>query len=120
MLSTTGCDGILIARGALGNPWIFEDIDYYFRNGELKPRRDLRTIREVLKRHLAYIEEYNGSRGKMGVMRKTSLWYLKHIPNAKRIRSGICTLANTYEKMLKFIDTLQEECDEIPYGIPRL
>lgn len=120
MLSMTGCDGILVARGALGNPWIFEDTDRYFRNGSARPRRDVRTVKEVLKRHLAYIEEHNGSRGKVGVMRKTSLWYLKHFPSAKRIRSEICTVANTYEKMIKFIDTIQEERDEIPHGVSNL
>jgi nifR3 family TIM-barrel protein len=120
MLSMAGCDGILVARGALGNPWIFEDIDHYMKNGSARPRPDIRTIKKTLKRHLAYIEEHNGSKGKMGVMRKNSLWYLKHIPNARRIRAEICTVANTYEKMISFIDAIQEERDEIPYGVSGL
>lgn len=120
MLSMTGCDGILVARGALGNPWIFDDIDHYLKNGSARPRRDIKTIKEVLKRHLAYVEKYNLSLGKIGVMRKVSLWYLKHIPNAKRIRAEICTVANTYEKMISFIDAIQEERDEIPHGISNL
>ena len=113
MFDATGCDGILVARGALGNPWIFGDIERYLKNGEAAPQRSLDEKKEVLKRHLSYIELHNNSRGKIGVMRKVSLWYIKSFPNAKRLRGDICALKN-YEKMIQFIDTIKEKRSPAP------
>jgi tRNA-dihydrouridine synthase len=108
MLDETGCDGIMVARGALGNPWIFGDIERYLRNGKAAPQRSLDEKKEALKRHLSYIELHNNSRGKIGVMRKVALWYIKSFPNAKRLRCDICAV-KSYEKMIQFIDTIKEK-----------
>jgi nifR3 family TIM-barrel protein len=107
MFDRTGCDGIMVARGALGNPWIFEDIRRYLSCGELAPSRDARTVMDTLKRHLSYIETHNTSRGKIGVMRHTALWYIKSFPNARHLRGDICTV-KSYEKMLQYIDAAMD------------
>lgn len=107
MLEKTGCDGILVARGAFGNPWIFSDIETHLETGRLPARRSLEEKRSVLRRHIDYIQELNGSRGKIGVMRKVALWYLKYFPSARKLRGDI-SIVKTYGQMLQFIDRMRD------------
>ena len=78
MLDETGCDGILVARGALGNPWIFKDIENYLKKGKTLKRPTLAAKKKVLKKHLAYIEKYNDmtDSNKAGFMGRVTKWYL--------------------------------------------
>lgn len=91
MLIETGCDGIFIARGAFGNPWIFKDIESYISKGILPGLRGASEKKKALKRHLEYIAE-NKELPRLtliGIMRKTALWYLKGFPQAARLRALI-------------------------------
>ena len=92
MFDETGCDGILVARGAFGNPWIFRDIKNYLDHGRIAENPGLPEKKRILKKHLLYIERYKETAhaNKMGIMGKTAMWYLKGLPNASRIRERIC------------------------------
>ena len=105
LFDESGCDGILVARGAFGNPWIFNHIEEFFATGMLPPEVSRYTRKEVLKRHLAYIMKFkhNSPAGKIGFMRKVALWYLKGFPNAAKVRGQINTVTD-YETLLNFID----------------
>ena len=88
-LAVSGCDGILIARGALGNPWIFAQINDVLSG---KPARviSLPERVRVMRRHLDLHLELYGDRGFVS-FRKHLSWYLKGIPNAKPFRDALCT-----------------------------
>ena len=58
MLSETACDGVLVARGSLGNPWIYKRIETYLKTGKKLPEIDWSERKETLIRHLKYIEKY--------------------------------------------------------------
>ena len=105
MFEATGCDGILVARGAFGNPWIFRDSEYYLEHGTLPPEISFEERKAVLTRHLAYLKEFRACSpaGKIGFMRKVTLWYLKGFPNASRLRGLINTIPD-YEALIRFID----------------
>lgn len=107
MLDQTGCDGILVARGALGNPWIFKDIERYLKNGALPERPDLSVKKKVLRKHLGYIERYKKMPGanRAGFMGKVAMWYLKGSPGAVRIRERIFK-TKSYRELLDLIDEL--------------
>ncbi len=108
MFDQTGCDGIVIARGSLGNPWIFKDVEEYLDNGTLAcAHTNIHLKKEVIKKHLAYIEELKDMRAssKAGFMRKVTLWYIKAFPRAARLREHICK-AEKYEDIVKLIDSL--------------
>jgi tRNA-dihydrouridine synthase B len=114
MTDKTACDGLMVARGALGNPWIFKDIEELVANlggCRRQPPRVTKVSTEerkdVLKRHLAYIERYKDCRqsGKVGCMRKTFLWYTKGLPDSKRLRVKV-SLVKSYEKMLELVESL--------------
>jgi tRNA-dihydrouridine synthase B len=86
-LEASGCDGVLIARGALGNPWIFKEYAQIMRGEEVIPvtlEERLRVVRLHLKYH---IEEYGP--GGVRSFRKHLSWYFKGIPNMKMYKDGL-------------------------------
>jgi len=106
MFDETSCDAILVARGALGNPWIFNDIEDHLKDGTVPRPITISEIKTVAKRHLAYMYKHMecGDPGKVGVMRKTALWYLRSFPGARGMRAEI-SLVKSYEKMIELIDS---------------
>lgn len=106
MFDETSCDAILVARGSLGNPWIFNEIEDYLRDGALPVPRDLSEIKTAAKRHLSYMHKHMecSDQGKLGVMRKVALWYIRSFPRARSMRGEI-SLVKSCEKMLKLIDS---------------
>jgi tRNA-dihydrouridine synthase B len=91
MIDKTGCDGLLIARGALGNPWIFAQINTYLKNGKLLPGPTLEEKLAAIKKHLQLIEKYKMApdKIKLGVSRKVAAWYLKGFDNAAALRDKV-------------------------------
>jgi len=108
MFDETGCDGVLAARGALGNPWIFKDIEGYLKNGELSEKPTLSTKKKILKKHLTYIEKYRemAPSNKTGFMGKVAMWYLKGIPEASCIREKICRV-KSYRNLINLINNVK-------------
>lgn len=51
MMKETGCDAVMIARGARGNPWIFREVRHYLETGDVLPRPDLSEVRDMILRH---------------------------------------------------------------------
>lgn len=105
-LDISKCDGVLIARGALGNPWIFRDYAMIAR-GETPPVITLEERIRVVKRHLdLHLEEY----GESGVrtFRKHLSWYFKGLPGAKIYRDPMMR-ANTKDELLTILDGIQKE-----------
>ena len=109
MFTETGCDGILVARGALGNPWIFDRIDSYLKSGLEPPKISFDLRKKTLKKHLSYLKTLKelGPANNMGFMKKIAAWYLKGATGACRLRREI-SVVNGYEKMIEFIDKLDE------------
>lgn len=108
MFDETGCDGITVARGALGVPWIFKDIENYLKTGKLtKPKNITNKKRTALKEHIRYVKKYRerSSEGNVGFMKKITMWYTKGFPDARNIRNKICKIKN-YGELSDFIKNL--------------
>ncbi len=108
MLASTGCDGLLVARGAIGHPWIFKEIEQYLKAGTTPPPVSLEQKKAILKRHLAYMQEHKQSRLTkiIGLMRRITLSYLKSLPEAKSLRKKI-TGAKSQAELLDVINSIK-------------
>ena len=89
MMKQTGCDGIMIGRGAEGNPWIFKQILHYMETGETLARPTQHEVKEMMLRHARMQVEYKG--GAIGIreMRKHVAWYTAGFPHSAKLRAAI-------------------------------
>ncbi len=107
LLEETGCDGVMVGRAALGNPWIFREITHYLRTGEKLPAPSARERIEVAVRHLHLLVEYKGEVIGVREMRKHAAWYVKGLPGAARMRDVInqqTTLAGMESVLWSFLE----------------
>lgn len=85
----TGCDGIMIARGAVQNPWIFTEIKHFLGTGEQLPSPSLRQRLDILLQHLEYSVMYKGERRGVLEFRKHYTGYLKSSPGVAKLRAEL-------------------------------
>lgn len=101
----TGCDGVMIARGAQGNPWIFSQMCAWEETGEVPPRPDKDKVREMMLKHARLQLQYKGDYVGIREMRKHVAWYTKGIPNAARLRERI-NQVESYEELENLLTVL--------------
>ena len=101
----TGCDGVMIARGAQGNPWIFSQMCAWEETGEVPPRPDKDEVREMMLKHARLQLQYKGDYVGIREMRKHVAWYTKGIPNAARLRERI-NQVESYEELENLLTSL--------------
>ena len=89
LVRQTGCDGIMIARGAEGNPWIFSEMIAYEETGIVPPRPDKDAVREMMLRHARLQLQYKGEYCCIREMRKHVAWYTKGLKGAARLREKV-------------------------------
>lgn len=89
MIDETGCDGVMVARGAKGNPWLFHRINRYLDTGELLPPPSPAEVREMILRHGRLQTEYKGEHTAMREMRKHVAWYTAGYPHSAALRNEI-------------------------------
>ena len=81
------CDGILLGRGALGNPWIYKEVEAVLNGGELPPPPDLAERKKVLLEHIDLQCQYEER--PLGPLRRIICWYFKEFPGSPRVRDAI-------------------------------
>lgn len=89
MREQTGCDGVMIARGALGTPWIFRDIVMGRRCGIHEHAPDNDELRAIIDHHLRLLAREFGPVNALPRMRKHLLWYLRHHENFDALRAEV-------------------------------
>lgn len=94
MFDETGCDGVAVARGALGNPWIFKGA-----------RPAVKELINVMKSHLEACINFYGEQGGVIIFRKFFAWYSKGLPNVRQFREK-STRAKTKNEVLNIIEDL--------------
>ena len=89
MFEYTGVDGIMIGRGTMGNPWIFEQIQHYLKTGEKLPSPTNKEKYEILREHIELDIICKGETVALNEMRKHIAWYTKNMPNSSTFRNYI-------------------------------
>ncbi len=105
MMEQTGCDGIMIGRGAQGNPWIFREVVEYLDNGRLIDRPTAAEKREVILRHAALQQEFKGEYTAIREMRKHLAWYTYGMPHSAKFR-GMINSMETMDQLLQGVDEI--------------
>lgn len=102
MLESTNCDGIMIGRGALGNPWIFREIKYYLETGSKLNPPSLDERYRTMLLHLNKAISYHGERLGILEMRKHLAWYIKGLPHSAPVKNALhqCKDVGSIEKIL--------------------
>lgn len=106
MFEDTGCDGVGIARGCLGNPWIFREATEYLRHGTLSFRPPaISEIMETMIAHLDLAIAADGEENGVVKFRKFFAWYVKGLRDTRDIRTEAFG-ASTGQHMVDFISML--------------
>jgi len=86
MFDETGCDAINIARGALGNPWIFKEITEFLKSGNIIGRPNPQQVVEVMLEHLDMVIDFYGERNGVVIFRKFFSWYTRGFRKVRHLR----------------------------------
>lgn len=89
MQKQTGCDGVMIGRGAQGNPWIFSELIAYDKTGQIPERPTKEEVIRMLLRHADLQMTYKGEYLGIREMRKHAAWYTSGLPNSAKLRGEI-------------------------------
>ena len=111
MLIETGCDGVMIGRAALGNPWMIYRTVKYLQTGELTEEPTVRDKIEVCILHLDRLVELKGENVAVREMRKHAAWYLKGIRGNAKVRNAI-NECNTRDDLFNLLSALVTEAEE--------
>ena len=97
MMSTTGCDGVVIGRGCLGRPWLFRDLIDAFAGREIRTAPALGEVCEVMIRHADALCVHQGADDGIRSFRKHTGWYLTGYPVGSEVRRQMSMLSSLAE-----------------------
>ncbi|MBE6572376.1 MAG: tRNA dihydrouridine synthase DusB [Ruminococcaceae bacterium] len=103
MISETGCDGVMIGRGALGNPYLFAQVKHYLKTGETLAPQSAKEKIEDIKEHMSLLVADKGEAVAAAECRKHLAWYIKGVRGAAALRDEINRTENV-EKTLELIE----------------
>ena len=105
MMEETGCDFVMVGRGALGNPWIFAELNAAWRGEPLPPPPTKEDKKQMMLRHFGDVLELKGEYVAVREMRKHVGWYLKGVPGAAAFRGRINQI-NSAEELRQAIEEI--------------
>jgi nifR3 family TIM-barrel protein len=121
MIERTGCDGVMIGRGALSTPWIFRDAAALLR-GDVQPNPPTRDeVLAIVKRYFDLMLHYRDERYAMYQIRRRVSWFAKRLPPSKRWREAIRTAAGpdaVYDAIARFDEIAARSLLDERHGAP--
>jgi tRNA-dihydrouridine synthase B len=103
MISETGCDGVMIGRGALGNPYLFAQVKHYLKTGETLAFQSAKDKLEDIKEHMSLLVADKGEAVAAAECRKHLAWYIKGVRGAAALRDEI-NRTEDVEKTIRLIE----------------
>jgi len=111
MLAHTGVDGVMIGRGALGNPWMLYRTVHYLTTGEKLPEPEPKEKMRIAMLHMDRLINLKGEGQAVREMRKHLAWYLKGLPDAARVKNEIMEMtlrADVARKLDEYVESLAD------------
>lgn len=102
LMETSGCDGVMIGRGGLGNPWIYKSVEAVLSGGENPQKPSLEEIKQTALKHLELEIADDGEKNGVLKFRKIACWYFQGYPGSALLRAKVNTL-ETAEQMRQAI-----------------
>lgn len=103
MFEYTKCDAVMIARGAQGNPWIFNRIQQYLKNGVIPEKPSFSEVLKMIKRHAEMLTALKGEWTAVRELRKHIAWYTEGFPYSARLRNET-NLCESIESLLNKLE----------------
>ena len=92
MLEETGCDLVMVGRGALGRPWVFKQINAYLEHERILPEPPVIERMLIMLKHIEKLCEYKGERVGIREARKHAAWYTKGLRGAAEYRAKMSSI----------------------------
>lgn len=111
LLDTTGVDGVMVGRAALGNPWVIQQMVHYVKTGELLPPMTAREKIDTAIDHLGRLVDLKGERTAAREFRTQAHYYLKGIPRSSKVKVAVNETENPKEVvrlLTEFVDQVEE------------
>ena len=112
LIEVTGCHGVMIGRGALGQPWIFRDTSYYLATGQLPPPLSRVQKAQFVLEHFTLLEQMRGEKIALDVIRKRLSWYsaaLQPWPGLRRAKETIQSAQQFRDFMANGIEQIRNQ-----------
>jgi len=113
LLAHTGCDGVMIGRGALGNPWMLYRTVHFLTTGELLPDPEPREKIRIATLHMDRLADLRGEIVAVREMRKHLAWYLKGLPDSAKVKDAIMDLTSR----AAVLDVLEEYVKNLEHSM---
>ena len=107
MINETGCAGVMIGRGAIGNPWLIKNCVDYLETGNYDSEVSISDRIKMMKKHLDMLIRDKNERTAILEFRTHLMYYFKYLPNSKETKVKLCQ-AKTKEEVIKILDTYKE------------
>lgn len=107
VLRQTGADGIMVGRGAQGQPWLFRDLKHFAEHGRLPEPLSIRECSETVLRHIGDMHRFYGERDGVRIARKHIGWYIAALPEGETVRRDINRMesaAEQYDALAAFLE----------------
>ncbi len=102
----TACDAIMVARGALGNPYLITQIEHYYKTGEKLPSPTLKQNIEYMLNHYQMLKELKGEYVAIKEMRGIAPHYLKGYPHTKSFRAKLASSIDNEQDLYQVVDDI--------------
>lgn len=103
MFETTGCDAVMIARAARGNPWIFKSCKQYMETGKIPKKPSAEEVKQTVLRHAEEMVRSKGEFIAMQEIRKHVAWYFQGFPNSAKLRGSVSGI-HTVDELCELLD----------------
>jgi tRNA-dihydrouridine synthase B len=104
ILEATGCDGIMIGRAAQGRPWIFDEVNFFIREGKLREALAPENVRDIMRAHLEDLYSFYGDETGVRVARKHLSWYFLGHPGQEALRDLLVRIETPREQLATLLE----------------